>query len=149
MEQLEEFDDLEEFSELIDMEDYFGELPECSSGQYVLGTVRRETPYELILDNRVDLRIFYMFEYWLVEEWTFTPYYHRDFHFSDKLEIIQVIIKNDVYTVVIKTFWLREFQRIWRRIYQERRKWIQSVKKNILSFMTQRSLGVVKVPICM
>lgn len=146
---MEEFDDLEEFNDLIDMEDYLGELPDCSSGQYVLGTVRREKSQDLILDNRVDLRIFYRFDYSLVEQWTFTPYYHPDLHFSDTLEIIQVIIKDDLYTAVIKTYWLRVFQRIWRRIYQERRKWIQSVKKNILSFMTHRPLGTVRIPIWM
>ena len=133
-----DYDEMEEFSELIDMEDYLGELPACSNGQYTLGTVCREPARDLILDNRVDLRIFYRFEYRIVEEWTFTPYYLPGYHFSDKLEIIQVIIKDDVYTAVIKTFWLREFQRAWRK----RQQWIKSVKKNILSFMTRRAIGL-------
>lgn len=131
-------DFLEEFRELAELEDYLGELPTCSNGQYALGTVSREPHCDLLVDNRVDLRIFYRFEYRIVEEWTFTPYYISGYHFSDKLEIIQVIIKNDVYTAVIKTFWLREFQRAWRK----RQQWIKSVKKNILSFMTRRALGI-------
>ena len=134
-----DYDEMEEFSELIELEDYLGELPSCSNGQYTLGTVSREPTRDLILDNRVDLRIFYRFEYRLVEEWTFTPYYIPGYHFSDKLEIIQVVIKDDVYTAVIKTRWLREFQRAWRK----RQKWIKSVKKNIISFMTQRALGIL------
>ena len=134
-----DYDDMEEFNELIDLEDYLGQLPDCVNEQYVLGTVSREPQSDLIVDNRVDLRIFYRFEYRLVEEWTFTPYYLPGYHFSDKLEIIQVIIIDDVYTAVIKTFWLREFQRVWRK----RQKWIKSVKKNILSFMTRRALGIL------
>jgi hypothetical protein len=134
-----DYDDMEEFSELIDLEDYLGGLPDCSNGQYTLGTVSREPFCDLILDNRVDIRIFYRFEYRLVEEWTFTPYYLPGYHFSDKLEIIQVIIKDDVYTAVIKTFWLREFQRACRK----RMHWIKLVKKNILSFMTRRAIGIL------
>jgi len=132
-----DFDYLEEFEELIDYEEMLGDPPECQTGQYVLGTVRRD----LLLDNRVDLRIFFRFEYQLVEEWTFTPYYLPETHFSDRLEIIQVIVKDDVYTSVIKTYWLRVFQRAWRRLYQERQRWLQTVRKNIVSFVTQRSLG--------
>ena len=134
-----DYEDMADFNDLIDMEDYLGELPECSNGQYALGTVSREPHHDLIVDNRVDLRIFYRFEYDLVAEWTFTPYYISGYHFSDKLEIIQVIIKDGVYTAVIKTFWLREFQRIWRK----RQEWIKLVKKNILSFMTRRTLGLL------
>ena len=135
----EDYEDMEEFIEIIDMQDDLGEPQDCVNGQYVLGTVSREPQSDLIVDNRVDLRIFYRFEYRLVEEWTFTPYYISGYHFSDNLEIIQVIIKDDVYTAVIKTFWLREFQRVWRK----RQKWIKSVKKNILSFMTLRTLGIL------
>lgn len=132
-------DDMEEFDEIMDMQDDLGEPQECVNGQYVLGTVSREPHCDLILDNRLDIRIFYKFEYRLVEEWTFTPYYILGYHFSDKLEIIQVIIKDDVYMALIKTFWLREFQRVWRK----RHKWIKSVKKNILSFLPMRSLGIL------
>ena len=55
------YDELVEFNELIDLEDYLGELPDCSNGQYTLGTVSREPHCDLILDNRVDLRIFFRF----------------------------------------------------------------------------------------
>jgi len=143
MEELDEYDDLELFEEFIDFEDSLGEPVDCVSGQYVLGTVHKEPDtQELVLDNRVDLRIFYRFDFPLVEDWTFTPYYLPEYHFSDTLEIIQVVIKDNVYTAIIKTFWLREFQRIWRR----RRQWLKSVKKNILSFMTHRAIGILKVP---
>jgi len=137
---------MDEFDELIDFEESLGEPNECSSGQYVIGTVYLQKPCDLILDHRIDIRIFYRFHYPLVEEWAFTPYYDPNYHFSDTLEIIQVIIKDDVYTAVIKTYWLRVFQRAWRRLYRERKQWVESVKKNILFFMTHRSLGIQRVP---
>lgn len=41
------------------------------------------------------------------------------------IDILQLVICNNVYTVILKTFWIRIIQRIWKRVYALRKKVIK------------------------
>jgi hypothetical protein len=51
-------------------------------------------------------------------------------------QILQIVIKDDMCTVVVKTFWLRWVQRCWKRVFNQKQQVLNSRKslKNQLYF---------------
>lgn len=86
---------------------------------------------EFLLDINIDSQLFFKFNQFLIYEFLQLPI-HPDHRLFGKTEIVQIKIKEEAYTVVIKTFWIRIIQRTWKRHMKERNAWLQSIKKNIL-----------------
>ena len=130
LEQMEDdFDQMEEYEEELE------QLPECQNEKYYFSTVIYPEKGQFIMDFRINMKLFFKYDYRVVLCYSQLPIdpNHRLF---GELEIVKLYIKNDVYNVVIKTFWVRLIQRTWKRIFRERQKWLTDVKKNILSFVT-------------
>ena len=137
----EELEDIFEYEEAL-------EEHECQDGEYVIGSVALYYTYHIIhqkrrnpimvIDLRVDPRIFFKFDYPRVNDYFHTCNPHG--HLFDQLEIIQVSIQDNVSYAVIKTRWLRVVQRAWKGLMKQRREWLQYVKKNIVSFVTHQRL---------
>jgi len=105
---------------------------ECQENNTYLGFVMfPDETGEFLLDIRLDNKVFYKFNYNMIKEYGKQPIHPEHTQFGE-LEIVQVHIINQRYTVVIKTFWLRLLQRRWKRYMNEYRSWIQQIKKNIL-----------------
>jgi|LauGreDrversion4_2_1035121.scaffolds.fasta_scaffold03877_2 hypothetical protein len=103
-------------------EDVCGPRPECRNGEYCLSAVYNELN-QLIIDYRVHPNIFFKYPYWEVVDFAKTSDPETTPYFSNHLEIVQVVFDRDVYTAVIKTYWLRVFQRAWKRYYDSKKVW--------------------------
>ena len=61
-------------------------------------------------------------------------FYNSISHINNpRMQIMQLHITNNVYEVVIKTFWLKLIQRTWKNVYANQKKWckMQSSRGNI------------------
>jgi len=118
-------------------EEVIGERAECQDRKYYLSAVFNSTgDNELVMDYRVDPRIFFKYDYDEVIDYAKSS--ETENYISDNLEIVQVIFKDDLYTAVIKTYWLRVVQKAWKRLLNRRREWVIRSKKNILSLVDRR-----------
>lgn len=108
--------------DIYDYEESCGERPECRNGEYCLTTVYNQSN-QLIVDYRVHPDIFFQYPYWEVVDYAKTSDPEKEPYFSNHLEIVQVVFVGKVYTAVIKTYWLRVFQRIWKRFYDSKKTW--------------------------
>lgn len=121
-------DDLDEIFDYA--EQYDNDEP--IDGKYYLGTIFKPEN-DLLLELRIHIPLFFKFPIEVINRYA-RPY-SSDMHFTNRIEIVQLQIIDDCYFAIIKTFWLREFQRIWKRIYNERQEWIQSVRKNPTKYL--------------
>ena len=91
----------------------------------------------LVMANTISTKGFFKFPY------------HKLLHYlwlhsiirvkQPKIDILKLIIQPDgVYSVVIKTFWLRVFQRRWKRIFRERQE--KLMKRKSLLFLKIREI---------
>ena len=125
-----ELEDLYEYEqELLDEDE-----ADCLDGCYYLGTVFAPTQGHFLLDYRVATSLLFRFDYSLVIQYVREPY--PSHILFGGIEIVQLAMEKDMHYVVLKTCWLRIFQRTWRRFYQEKTQWLANVKQNIISFMT-------------
>ena len=134
-----ELDELYEYAEDIHQEPI--------NGKYYLATIfkpKKSLKFILLTELIIPTCIFFKFPFPLLYRYAF-PY--ENLHFSNRIEIVQLrILKNCYYAAIIKTFWLREFQRKWKKIYKARKEWIESVRKNPMKFLDriQRTGSFVK-----
>jgi hypothetical protein len=120
--------------EIDDIYDYVEELEEeeCENGKYYLGTIYKPhegTDFDLLLELRIHPKVFFKYPIDLLEEYAYP--YNKNVYFTDKIDIVQLRIVDDRYFVIIKTFWLRMFQRLWR----ERQRRIQAIRKNPMKYL--------------
>ena len=111
------------------------EEPECIHGKYYLSSVfcispKIETPEQLLIDKRIDRKLFFKYDYHYIRE--YTHLYPEEFYFTNQVEIVQVLIEDGCCTAVIKTGWIKKIQRAWRRTLQKREQWLNDFKKNVV-----------------
>jgi hypothetical protein len=99
-----------------------------------------------LLDLQIDVRLFYKFDYSLVSEFSQLPIHPQHIQFG-QIEIVQIKIVDDAYTVIIKTFWIRIIQRAWKRYVKEHNEWLQNIKKNVLNIIN-RTKKIPREPSC-
>jgi hypothetical protein len=120
------------FEEMYDYEDG----SDCVDGKRYLGTTllpSKDTSHQWLLEYRLSMDIFYSFP--IDDVIAFSCGYPSTFYLKPQLEILHVVMRNDVYTVVIKTYWLRIVQRAWKRLMKQRAEWLQNIKKNVLKIV--------------
>jgi hypothetical protein len=115
--------------DIYEYEEEFIPESECEDRKYYLSVVAKDTDGELIMDYRVDPKIFFNFSYQDVIEYAKTT---TQDYYSQNLEIVQVVFKGDRYTAIIKTYWLKIVQRAWKKYMNEKKTWIANIKQNIL-----------------
>ena len=122
-------------------EEFIQDTP-CKDGNYYLSAVIKNSEEEgqnneqLIMDYRVDTQLFFKFSYSEVIEYAKTCPPNN--YFSENLEIVQVVFKGELYTAVIKTYWLKVVQKAWKKYMIEKKTWLANVKKNIISILGNR-----------
>lgn len=109
-------------TDIYDFEQTLGERPECRDGEHCLSAVFIESN-QLIIDYRVHPKIFFEYSYWDVVDFAKTSNPETDPYFSNHLELVKVVFEGDVYTAVILTYWLRVFQRAYKRYYDSKKVW--------------------------
>jgi hypothetical protein len=135
----------EEIDEIYEYADEIHQEP--VNQQYYLATIFKpvkSTNYTLVPELIIHTSIFFKFSFPLVHRYAY-PY--SGTHLTNNIEIVKLnIIRNSYYSVIIKTFWLREFQRKWKKIYKERKEWIETVRRNPMKHLDniQRGYSFVK-----
>ena len=89
---------------------------------------------ESILEISIALKTFYHFQYSHIIEY-FNEYRDDLYDDYETVQIMKLDIKEDVYHVIIKTHWIRLIQRVWKKIFSERCRILNSQKslKSILN----------------
>ena len=128
--------------ELYDYADELEEEDELVDSNYYIGTIYHPdqcTSYDLVLSKRIHTEIFFQYPFPLVNQYG-CPH-SPDLYLTTRVEIVKLHVIDDCYYVSIKTFWLREFQRKWKKIYNQRKQLIESIRKNPAKFifMVQRT----------
>jgi len=111
------------------------DVEEWEEGAYYIASVFRpfkDNKYELIIDTRIPLTVLYNYDVDKIREYTHA--YPAHIYLTDRIEIAQLFLKRGRYTGVIKTFWLRMFQRKWREFYKQRKERIEKARRNILFY---------------
>jgi len=104
--------------------------------KYYIGTykyIRKENI--LLFAKRIQLSTFYKYNGYDISCYL---YWYSGIYISHfpTIEIMQLITSNDnIYTAVLKTFWIKIIQRTWKNVYQKRKQYILKMKKSILSFL--------------
>lgn len=101
-------------SDKINFKYYIG-IPSLIQGEFILNTVVSPKSFHQFPFRNV---ISYLKEYSIFHS-------SHNIHSTYTLEIMQLSVVNNQYRVILKTFWIRLIQRIWKRIYQEKQKLIK------------------------
>ena len=113
------------------------------SGKYYIGSCEiisnPSTGYYLLMRIAVSKITFFKFPFTHINKYLcWFNIAERDDRFNfqwnyyikwTRVNILKLYIINDVYTVVIKTFWIRIIQRNWKRIYKKRQEIIKKRKR--------------------
>ena len=88
--------------------------------------------YELLLGMTISPNIFYKYQYNNVSRYLRAYSLVRNKYSTKNLQVMQLKIDThtNIYTVIIKTYWIRLIQRHWKKIYKERMNFIK-IRKNI------------------
>lgn len=69
--------------------------------------------------NSISPKLFFKYDYNIISEYFYKMSLIRLVRKSD-IDIVQLVILNNCYTCVIKTFWIRIIQRTWKRVFAEK-----------------------------
>lgn len=122
--------DTDVFEEIADYEDC---LPytECVDNEYCIGTYSN-IDNELILTMRIHLKTFYKYSQEVLVPYMYysTEIPMHEQRISVRTHVLQVVIlEDDTFTVLVKTFWIRIIQRTWKRIFKQRSLYVLCLKK--------------------
>jgi len=112
---------------------------ECKSGKYHIGTYQYiESENILLFNTRIHTETFFEFT---SQELSTHAYYTSIFNPLKKpaINIIQLIIlPDDTYTAICKTFWLKIIQRTWKNACKKRALFRRSILSNLQSIQLRR-----------
>ena len=106
--------------------------------KYYIGMGTKIDNYDkLIMANSISIKTFFKYSYNILLQYL---WYHSIIRVKQpKIEILKLIIQPDgAYSVVIKTFWLRVFQRRWKRIFREHQELI--MKRKSIQYLKIREI---------
>jgi hypothetical protein len=133
-----ESDDPSDEDELFTIDEEFNhEYEPCENGKYYLGSYKYFPELEeILLMSQISMHVFYASHYNSLRNFI---YWYSGTHIPDtRVQIMQVSIKNQFATAVLKTHWIRIIQRTWKRVFRERRRYIQNRKKLSIILSNQR-----------
>lgn len=111
------------------------------NGKYYIGCCSYDVQCNILLFVRkIHLNTFFQFSGDAISEylyWYSVMYLGR----KPKIEIMQLVkLPDRTYTAVVKTFWIRIIQRVWKKTYRELQKYISYRKR--LTVMRKLEIGV-------
>jgi hypothetical protein len=122
---------------LID-EEYMDEYEPCQNGKYYLGSYKYfEDIGEYLLMSQISKHVFYASNCLSMPKFIF--WYSGAYIPDPTLQIMQVFMKDECATAVLKTYWIRIIQRTWKRVYKERQDYIMKCKQ--LNYLRNRELN--------
>jgi len=90
-------------------------------------------PYDMLLNCCVSPSIFFEYSLWTVKTYLyeFSIIYKNTHLLNNNIEIMQLFINEEdgTYNVILKTVWLKIFQRKWRKWNEEKKKIIRQRSK--------------------
>jgi hypothetical protein len=108
-------------------------------GHYYLGTVNEDGILPRFMDISVSPSTFFQFAYHeIVRYLRFYSIHWRPI--KPTVDILQLIIINQEYQVIQKTYWLRLVQRHWRKIYQEQQR-VWQIRKSSMNLRHRELCG--------
>lgn len=98
-------------------------------GEYYVGLCKyMPRPQLYLMLNSVSPRTFFRFHYYHVLKYLY--YYSSVRMFQPKIEIMKLVILPDqTYSVILKTYWIRLIQRHWRSVLKKRKEIIKGRMK--------------------
>jgi hypothetical protein len=132
---------------------YIGMYVHVTDKEMLHSGILIEHPEKLYLGMAISNRLFFKYEYKYIYKYLcssityckYARYYHRH------INIMQLnIINNELYTVIVKTYWIRIIQRHWKNIIKKRKENIEKMKT--YRYLQYRELGkknksIYKMPI--
>jgi len=115
-------DDIFEYEELLP-------YTECLHGKYYIGSskyIKRENI--LLLTKKINIRTFLKYNSNDIQKYF---YWYSGIYIAPNpsIHIIKVDIQSDgVYTCILKTFWIKIIQRLWKKTYRNQQQYISSMK---------------------
>ena len=95
---------------------------------------------KLVLENKIHPKTFMKFNSTNISNYFFW-YSRMVFLKKPSVDILQLQIDHyDRYTVIVKTFWIKIIQRTWKRVYVERKKYLEYRRR--LSTIRDYELGI-------
>jgi hypothetical protein len=122
---------------LIEISTYNESLQEdedCENGKRYLGTVAIPDNGIFLVDQRLDPNLLFKFPSQVLD-YSRLPE-HPQHRIFGNIQLFQIDIKDQMYTAIIKTFWIRMIQIAWKKRLQTYR---NSIIKNIFKIMYQSS----------
>ena len=113
----------EYITELIEIHDI--EIEDKINLSYFIGTYENVDDINLLFGISVSPRTFFKFEFSDIK--TYFEFINRK---KNCVDIMQLVIIDDMYTVLIKTFWLKVIQRKWKKIFKLR-KTVLNLRKTV------------------
>jgi len=103
--------------------------PIVTNGKYYIGCYTiltyRNMQLKIVLENKIHPKTFMKFDSNAISDYFFW-YSRMVFSRKPTVDILQLQIDRfDRYTVVIKTYWIKIIQRTWKRVYAERKKYLE------------------------
>ena len=145
-------DDSEQDENIIDIIANHTELmnvldpPIVTNGKYYIGCYTiltyRNMQLKIVLENKIHPKTFMKFDSNAISDYFFW-YSRMVFSRKPTVDILQLQIDRfDRYTVVIKTYWIKIIQRTWKRVYAERKKYLEYRRR--ISTIRDYELGIRK-----
>lgn len=106
------------------------------------GGILIEHPAKLFLGMAISNRLFFKYEYKYIYKYLCSSVaYCRNARFYNlNVNIMKLnIINNELYTVVVKTIWIRIIQRHWKQVIKKRKEIIDKMKMQ--TYLQNRELG--------
>jgi len=138
-------DEDEEIDEHVEFMDILSPIVPITSNYYIgCYTVLPEDPYTLLLANKIHRNTFMKFNGTQLSNYLF-GYSVIQLPYKPSIDILQLYIESvdeleegGLYTVVVKTFWIKCIQWAWKRLYKKRQEYISYRK--LLSTIQQTQL---------
>lgn len=132
--------------EICEYEDQFEE-DACEQGKYYIGTYTYiESENVLLFNTRINRETFFEFTQ---QELSAHAYYTSIFNPLKKpsINIIQLIIlSDDTYMAISKTFWLKIIQRTWKNACKKRALFRRAILSNLASIQFRRKPSYLQYP---
>jgi len=130
-------------SDHIDLMDMIEPIQMIDNNYYIGYYTFLDNENKLLMVNKIHPKTFMKFNSDLISKYFFW-YSGMVFNIYPKIDILQLQIDSEYeqYTVIIKTFWIKIIQRTWKRIYSERKKYLEHRKR--LPTIRNYEIGIQK-----
>ena len=133
-------DNTNTFEQIFEEDTDFLEKEKIDNHYYIGIATKPIYQHEFLLANSVSAAVFLKYDQKTIIE--YLKYYTSFYLNNPRLHILQLTIEpvNQMYNVIIKTYWMRIVQRTWKNIYKQRM-YVISSRKQISSLIYSKLYG--------